>query len=183
MKWLMSEKRYYDMKRLHVRIKILFKSNKAKKYPSKGMIALIQRVEEAQVYIEEKLRGAIKRGLLVFLGVESGDEQRDADYLLDKVINLRIFEDQHGKMNLSLFDLSAEMLVVSQFTLLADCRKGRRPSFTGAELPERAEKLYNYFLEQGNARLGRIASGEFQAMMKIKLINDGPVTIHINSRH
>jgi D-tyrosyl-tRNA(Tyr) deacylase len=146
------------------------------------VIALIQRVDQAEVHIADRQHSAIGQGLLVFLGVALGDEERDADYLLDKVISLRIFEDQEGKMNRSLADIAGEMLVVSQFTLLADCRKGRRPSFTGAEQPQRAEALYDYFIAQGKNRLGRIASGQFQAMMKIKLINNGPVTICISSR-
>ena len=146
------------------------------------MIALIQRVDEARVYIDENLRDGIGKGLLVFLGIASGDEFRDADYLLEKITNLRIFEDEQGKMNRSVADISGELLVVSQFTLLADCRKGRRPSFGRAEQPERAKKLYQYFLENAKRSLRRVGSGEFQAMMKIHLVNDGPVTISINSR-
>lgn len=146
------------------------------------MIALIQRVDEAQVYINEKLKSSIRKGLLVFLGVERGDHQKDADYLLEKVLNLRIFEDLQGKMNLSIMDIAGELMVVSQFTLLADCRKGRRPSFTGAEEPDQANHLYEYFLEKGRQVYGKISCGEFQAMMKIHLINDGPVTLSINSR-
>ncbi|HOO40918.1 MAG TPA: D-aminoacyl-tRNA deacylase [Syntrophales bacterium] len=146
------------------------------------MIALIQRVDEARVYIDENLKDGIGKGLLVFLGIASGDEFRDADYLLEKITNLRIFEDEQGKMNRSVADISGELLVVSQFTLLADCRKGRRPSFGRAEQPERAKKLYEYFLENAKRSLRRVGSGEFQAMMKIHLVNDGPVTISINSR-
>ena len=146
------------------------------------MIALIQRVDEARVYIDENLKDGIGKGLLVFLGIASGDEFRDADYLLEKITNLRIFEDEQGKMNRSVADISGELLVVSQFTLLADCRKGRRPSFGRAEQPERAKELYQYFLENAKRSLRRVGSGEFQAMMKIHLVNDGPVTISINSR-
>lgn len=146
------------------------------------MIALIQRVGEAQVYIEEKLKSHIKKGLLVFLGIELGDDFKDADYLLEKIINLRIFEDNLGKMNHSVRDIAGELLIVSQFTLLADCRKGRRPSFTRAEEPNKAKILYNYFVEKGKEVCGKISCGEFQAMMKIHLINDGPVTISINTR-
>ena len=146
------------------------------------MIALIQRVDEARVYIDKNLKDGIGKGLLVFLGIASGDEFRDADYLLEKITNLRIFEDEQGKMNRSVADISGELLVVSQFTLLADCRKGRRPSFGRAEQPERAKKLYEYFLENAKRSLRRVGSGEFQAMMKIHLVNDGPVTISINSR-
>jgi len=146
------------------------------------VIALIQRVDEARVYIDENLKDGIGKGLLVFLGIASGDEFRDADYLLEKITNLRIFEDEQGKMNRSVADISGELLVVSQFTLLADCRKGRRPSFGRAEQPERAKELYQYFLENAKRSLRRVGSGEFQAMMKIHLVNDGPVTISINSR-
>lgn len=146
------------------------------------MIALIQRVNEAQVYIDEKLKSTIQKGLLVLLGIERGDHEKDADYLLEKILNLRVFEDIRGKMNLSVMEVAGEMLVVSQFTLLADCRKGRRPSFTGAEEPDQAKKLYEYFLEKGNQVYSKVSCGEFQAMMKIHLINDGPVTISINSR-
>jgi D-tyrosyl-tRNA(Tyr) deacylase len=146
------------------------------------VIALIQRVDEARVYIDKNLKDGIGKGLLVFLGVASGDEFRDADYLLEKITNLRIFEDEQGKMNRSVADISGELLVVSQFTLLADCRKGRRPSFGRAEQPERAKELYQYFLENAKRSLRRVGSGEFQAMMKIHLVNDGPVTISINSR-
>jgi len=146
------------------------------------MIALIQRVDEAHVYIDEELKSRIQRGLLVFLGIARGDCEKDADYLLEKVLNLRIFEDLQGKMNLSVMDVAGELLIVSQFTLFADCRKGRRPSFTGAEEPDQAKKLYEYFLDRGRQTYGKISCGEFQAMMKIRLINDGPVTISISSR-
>jgi D-aminoacyl-tRNA deacylase len=146
------------------------------------MIALIQRVDESLVYIDDKLKSHIKKGLLVFLGIELDDNFQDADYLLEKVINLRVFEDHLGKMNLSVIDMAGELLIVSQFTLLADCKKGRRPSFTRAEQPQRARILYDYFIEKGKQCYGKISCGEFQAMMKIHIINDGPVTISINSR-
>jgi D-tyrosyl-tRNA(Tyr) deacylase len=146
------------------------------------MIALIQRVDEAQVYIDEVLKSHIEKGLLVFLGIELDDNFSDADYLLEKVINLRVFEDHLGKMNFSVLDIDGELLIVSQFTLLSDCKKGRRPSFTRAEQPQKAKMLYDYFIEKGNRIYGKISCGEFQAMMKIQLINDGPVTISINSR-
>ncbi len=146
------------------------------------MIALIQRVDEAHVHIDGKLKSRIQRGLLLFLGIARGDCEKDADYLLEKVLNLRVFEDLQGKMNFSVMDVAGELLVVSQFTLLADCRKGRRPSFTGAAEPEQAKKLYGYFLDRGRKTYGKISCGEFQAMMKIHLINDGPVTISISSR-
>jgi D-aminoacyl-tRNA deacylase len=146
------------------------------------MIALIQRVKEAKVFIEERPKSHIQKGLLVFLGIELGDGIQDADYLIEKVLNLRVFEDSMAKMNHSVIDVSGELLIVSQFTLLADCRKGRRPSFTRAEQPKQAKMLYDYFIEKGMQVYGKISSGEFQAMMKIHLINDGPVTISINSR-
>ncbi|MEA1970408.1 MAG: D-aminoacyl-tRNA deacylase, partial [Thermodesulfobacteriota bacterium] len=116
-----------------------------------------------------------------FLGVAKGDEERDADYLSDKIVNLRIFEDLNGKMNLSLMDISGEMLVVSQFTLLANCRKGRRPSFIGAAGPEQASKLYEYFTEIARRHVEKVATGQFQAMMKVNLVNDGPVTMILDS--
>ena len=146
------------------------------------MIALIQRVGEASVCIDEKLKSHIDNGLLIFLGIESADDFKDADYLLEKIINLRIFEDDLGKMNHSVTDIAGELMIVSQFTLLADCRKGRRPSFTRAEQPDKAKMLYDYFIEKAKQVCGKISCGEFQAMMKIHLINDGPVTISINSR-
>lgn len=146
------------------------------------MRAVVQRVDSAGITVDGRLISSIGKGLLVFLGVENGDEREDAEYLLEKVLNLRVFEDEAGKMNLSLLDLSYEMLVVSQFTLLGDCRKGRRPSFTSAERPDRARLLYDYFISQGMQRTKRIAGGEFQAMMKIELVNDGPVTIMLDSK-
>ncbi len=147
------------------------------------MRAVIQRVSEADVTAGEKNLSAIGAGLLVFLGVEQGDREADADYLLEKIINLRIFEDPDGKMNLSLMDTEGSLLVISQFTLLADCRKGRRPSFAHAEEPLRARTLYRYFVGKSRERLcGRVGEGEFQAMMKVRLVNDGPVTIWIDSR-
>jgi D-tyrosyl-tRNA(Tyr) deacylase len=146
------------------------------------MIALIQRVDEARVFIDGGGKSSIGKGLLVFLGVEGGDDRRDADYLLDKIIHLRIFEDHQGKMNLSLDNVAGEMMVVSQFTLAGDCRKGRRPSFVRAEEPEKARSLYNYFIERGRRIYGEISSGEFQAAMKIHLVNNGPVTLILHSR-
>ena len=146
------------------------------------MRAVVQRVEKAAVSVTGQVISTIGKGILVLLGIEKGDGPDDADYLLDKVINLRIFEDREGKMNRSLLDISGELLVVSQFTLLGDCRKGRRPSFTKAEDPDTARVLYELFLEKGRKRLSTVASGEFQAMMNIELINDGPVTMLLDSR-
>jgi D-tyrosyl-tRNA(Tyr) deacylase len=139
-------------------------------------------VDSAGITVAGQLISSIGKGLLVFLGVKIGDERKDAEYLIEKVLNLRIFEDDVGKMNFSLLDLSYEMLVVSQFTLLGDCRKGRRPSFTSAEKPDRARLLYDYFISRSLEKTKRIASGEFQAMMKIQLVNDGPVTIMLDSK-
>ena len=148
----------------------------------KSVRSVVQRVESASVTIDGNMVAAIDRGVLVFLGVAKGDERADAEYLLNKIINLRIFEDDAGKMNRSLVEVPGEMLLVSQFTLLADTAKGRRPSFTDAEEPARARVLYDYFLKSASARIRRVAAGEFQAMMKVALINDGPVTMLIDSR-
>jgi D-tyrosyl-tRNA(Tyr) deacylase len=146
------------------------------------MKTVIQRVDSASVRIDGNEVSRIGRGLLVLVGVEKGDVEKDADFLLDKIIHLRIFEDGEGKMNFSLLDISAELLVVSQFTLLADCRKGRRPSFTDAAEPERATRLYEYMLSKAREKVTKVAQGRFQAMMKVELVNDGPVTILLDSR-
>lgn len=140
------------------------------------MKAVIQRVSEAAVKVDGKTVGSIERGTLVLLGVEKGDEIRDADWLAEKIVNLRIFEDDAGKMNLSLMDIQGELLSVSQFTLAGNCSKGRRPSFDTAAPPEDANHLYQYF----NGKVWEmgipVQSGIFQADMKVSLINDGPVT-------
>lgn len=146
------------------------------------MRSVVQRVDRVKVSIGDKIISEIGRGLLVLLGIEQGDQKNDADYLSDKIINLRIFEDENGKMNLSLIDIRGEILVVSQFTLLGDCRKGRRPSFTGAEKPERARHLYDYFIEKTRSEIGHVVQGEFQATMLIELLNNGPVTMLLDSR-
>jgi D-tyrosyl-tRNA(Tyr) deacylase len=146
------------------------------------MRVIVQRVDRAAVSVDEIVISSIGKGLLVFLGVEKGDGQRDADYLLEKVVTLRIFQDSAGKMNLSLLDNSGDMLIVSQFTLLGDCRKGRRPSFVYAEEPAEAKKLYEYFIIKGRERIKRVKAGEFQSMMKIEMVNDGPVTMLLDSR-
>lgn len=145
------------------------------------MRAVLQRVDKAIVTTDGQVISAIAKGLLVFLGVENGDGLADADYLLEKIYNLRIFKDSGGKMNLSLLDVAGELLVVSQFTLLGDCRKGRRPSFVAAAEPKQAKLLYDHFIVQAQEKIKRVASGEFQATMKVELINDGPVTIMIDS--
>lgn len=146
------------------------------------MRAVIQRVDWAGVSINSQLFSAIDQGLLVLLGVEKDDSTKDADYILDKTVNLRIFEDEQGKMNLSLLDITGEMMVVSQFTLLGDCVKGRRPSFVRAEEPAMANQLYEYFVSQAAPKVKKLATGKFQEMMQIELINNGPVTILLDSR-
>jgi len=146
------------------------------------MRSVVQRVDRVRVYIGDKRISEIEKGLLVLLGIEQGDLEKDADYLSDKIMNLRIFEDENGKMNLSLLDIRGEMLVVSQFTLLGDCRKGRRPSFTRAENPDRARLLCDYFIKKTRDKVDHVNQGEFQAMMSIELINNGPVTMLLDSR-
>lgn len=146
------------------------------------MRSVVQRVDRANVLIGGQRKSGIGRGLLVFLGIEQGDRESDADQLSDKIVNLRIFEDGCGKMNLSLIDIGGEMLVVSQFTLLGDCRRGRRPSFTAAENPERAKILCDYFVLRTKEKIGHVAEGIFQAMMFIELVNNGPVTMLLDSR-
>lgn len=145
------------------------------------MRAVIQRVKQCSVLVDTETVGTIGPGLLVLLGVAREDETGDADYLADKISNLRIFQDSQGKMNLSLIDTGGEMLVVSQFTLLADCRKGRRPSFIDAAGPDKADALYRYFLGQVRSLGLRVQTGRFGAMMTISLVNDGPVTLVVES--
>jgi len=146
------------------------------------MRAVIQRVDRACVRINSQLFSSINQGILVLLGVEKDDSEKDADYILEKTVNLRVFEDEQGKMNLSLLDVAGEMLVVSQFTLLGDCIKGRRPSFIRAEEPTKANKLYEYFVHQAVDKVKKLATGKFQEMMQIELTNNGPVTILLDSR-
>ena len=146
------------------------------------MRAVVQRVKEAKVVVAGKTVGEIGQGLLVFLGVEQTDGVEDAEYLVSKISQLRIFKDNEQKFNLSLIDIKGAMLVVSQFTLLGDCCKGRRPSFSDAAPPEKAQELYEYFISlvaKGNIP---VASGEFQAMMDVSLVNDGPVTMLLDSK-
>jgi len=145
------------------------------------MRAVVQRVKESSVKTGEETISRIGRGLLVLLGVAQGDRPSDADYLANKIVNLRIFEDDIGKMNRSLLETGGQMLVVSQFTLLGDCRKGRRPSFVAAAEPAKATELYEAFVEQAR-RLGvSVQTGRFRAMMEVALINDGPVTLILES--
>ena len=146
------------------------------------MRAVIQRVKESSVKTENQVIGRTGPGLLVLLGVARVDGPSDADYLVNKIANLRIFEDQKGRMNRSLLETGGEMMVVSQFTLLADCRKGRRPSFVQAAEPETAVALYEYFVQQVRSLGIIVATGRFRAMMEVALINDGPVTIILESR-
>ena len=146
------------------------------------MRAVIQRVAASDVQVDHEIVGRIGSGLLVLLGISRSDEQEDADYLADKVVHLRIFEDDEGKMNRSLLETRGEVLVVSQFTLLGDCRKGRRPSFVEAAPPERAEQLYEYFVDQLRLKGITVSTGQFQAKMAVSLVNDGPVTLILESR-
>jgi len=145
------------------------------------MRVVIQRVSRARVRVEGGTTGEVGKGLLVLLGVGREDTAREADSLLDKIINLRIFEDPEGKMNLSLLEAGGELMVISQFTLYADCRKGRRPSFTDAAPPGEAEKLYDYFVAGARNRGLKVATGIFQALMEVELVNSGPVTILLDS--
>ena len=141
------------------------------------MKAVIQRVTEANVTVDDTVVSRIDMGLMVLLGIADGDTEKDADFLLEKIINLRIFEDEQGKMNISLLDVKGELLVVSQFTLLGDCRKGRRPSYVQAAPPEKANALYEYFIRRAKESGVETKSGVFQAMMAVSLVNYGPVTL------
>lgn len=145
------------------------------------MKAIIQRVSRAKVQVDENIVGKIDRGMLIFVGVSKEDTTGDADYLVQKVIGLRMFEDKEGKMNCSSIDVGAEILVVSQFTLYGDCRKGRRPSFDKAADPQKGEELYEYFVDQLRKQNSKVETGQFKAMMDVELVNDGPVTFIIES--
>jgi len=145
------------------------------------MRILIQRVSQASVTVSERAAGSIGAGLLVFLGVARTDAAADADYLIDKLLGLRIFPDEAGKMNRNVTEAGGSLLIVSQFTLYADCRKGRRPSFDGAAPPQQALSLYDYFVAAARAKGIPVETGVFQAAMQVHLINDGPVTIQIES--
>lgn len=147
------------------------------------MRALVQRVSEASVKVDNKITGKIEKGYLVLLGVKVGDTQKEADYIAKRVCNLRVFEDENDKMNLSLKDVGGKILVVSQFTLYGDTSGGNRPSFTEAARPEEANKLYEYFCDKCEKEYGiEVQKGIFRADMKVSLINDGPVTILIESK-
>lgn len=145
------------------------------------MRAVVQRVKSSSVKTEDEIVAQIRKGLLVLLGVAKGDTVQNADYLANKIINLRIFEDPDGKMNRSLLETGGELLAVSQFTLLADCRKGRRPSFIEAAEPEKATELYERFVNTVREKGIEVQTGRFRAFMEVTLINDGPVTIIIGS--
>ncbi len=144
------------------------------------MRAVIQRVLKSSVKIESQVVGEIGRGLLVLLGIAKGDSEQDGAYLADKICNLRIFEDNQGKMNRSISDTGGAILVVSQFTLLGDCRKGRRPSYKDAASPERAKVLYHHFVSLIQNKDITVKTGRFGAMMQVCLVNDGPVTLIID---
>ncbi|HIS41315.1 MAG TPA: D-tyrosyl-tRNA(Tyr) deacylase [Candidatus Limiplasma pullicola] len=146
------------------------------------MRAVIQRVEKASVSVEGEIRGQVGAGFLVLIGVEEGDGDADFKYIADKVPNLRVFEDDQGKMNRSLMDVGGEVLAVSQFTLLGDARGGRRPSFIAAARPETADPMYERLVAEWRARGIRVETGVFGAHMKVALVNDGPVTILLDSR-
>lgn len=145
------------------------------------MRAVVQRVSRAKVMVGGEITGEIRRGLLVLLGVGAADTRTDADYLADKVIGLRIFEDGGGKMNLSIADVGGAVLAVSQFTLYGDIRRGRRPSFDTAAPPQTARELYEYFVEKIREAGLRCETGRFQEMMQVELVNEGPVTILLDS--
>ena len=143
--------------------------------------AVIQRATEGSVDVEGITVGAVGSGMVILLGVGKEDSEHDVDYLVEKIINLRIFEDDTGKMNLSLVDVQGEALVVSQFTLYGDCRKGRRPNFSEAASPEQGEELYNKFIKALQDRSVKVATGTFRAYMSVKILNDGPVTLILDS--
>ena len=146
------------------------------------MRAVVQRVTEARVTVAGNITGQIGVGLVVLLGVARDDEDGDADYLADKIANLRVFQDDQGKMNRSILETGGQMLVVSQFTLYGDVRRGRRPSYIEAAEPDKANKLYEYFVERVRSFGLKVETGVFQAMMEVSLINDGPVTILLDSK-
>lgn len=145
------------------------------------MRAVLQRVSRARVTVDDETTGEIGAGILVLLGVGKGDSESEAIYLVDKIVNLRIFDDDDGRMNRSVLDIDGGLLVVSQFTLYADTRRGRRPSYITAAAPDEANRLYEFFVNEARKHIGLVETGRFQAMMDVELVNDGPVTIILES--
>lgn len=145
------------------------------------MRAVVQRVTKGNVEIEGNIVGSVNKGLVVLLGVSDKDTKDDVTYMVEKILNLRVFDDEEGKMNFSLLDIQGELLVVSQFTLYGDCRKGRRPNYMAAAKPEIADELYNEFVKLCRAQNVKTETGVFQADMKVNIINDGPVTLIVDS--
>ncbi|MCS7280978.1 MAG: D-aminoacyl-tRNA deacylase [Desulfobacterota bacterium] len=146
------------------------------------MKAIVQRVKEARVEVNGKPKGSIGKGLLVFLGVGRDDTEEDSEWMAEKIVNLRIFEKEEGRLDYSLLDVDGELLVVSQFTLYGDCSKGRRPSFTEAMDKEKAEELFNDFVERVKRRVKKVETGVFRAHMDVYLVNEGPVTLIVDSK-
>lgn len=146
------------------------------------MKIVLQKVKEAAVEVQGKVVGKIDKGICLLVGIERGDSEEDAHYLAKKVVELRIFPDEEGKMNLSIYDIQGEVMAVSQFTLAASVKKGRRPSFDKAEEPEKAEKLFKYLVEQIKQQGIKVETGVFQAIMDVHLINEGPVTFILESK-
>ena len=147
------------------------------------MIAVIQRAKRGSVTVDEKVIGEINHGFVILLGMTDTDEEVDANYLSEKIAHLRVFDDANGKMNLSIQDVGGSALVISQFTLCSDTRKGRRPSFIHAAPPEKGNTLYEYFMNQLKSKEIPVESGEFGAMMEVDLVNDGPVTFVLDSKN
>ncbi len=146
------------------------------------MRAVVQRVREASVSVDNEIKGSVGQGFCVLLGIEAGDEDKDLEYMVEKVSGLRVFDDEDGVMNRSIMDCGGEILSISQFTLLGDARKGRRPSWIRAERPERANEMYQRFNEGLRSRGIRVEEGVFQAEMMVNIVNDGPVTILLDSK-
>ena len=147
------------------------------------MIAILQRVTSAEVYIDDKKYSAINKGLLILLGIHKNDTENDIDYLINKIIKLRIFNDKNNKMNLSILDVNGDVMVVSQFTLLANLNQGMRPSFINSEKPDLAKQLYNIFIEKLNETNLNIKTGKFGSMMNISLVNNGPATFIVDIKN